>query len=458
MEKATIINEQQLQNIKQITEGALISLDAAGMGELLCALVLPLLALLIGILFSRWVSRRASDSINAKLLDFIAPLMAPFLATLFVMLAGFIFRHYEVKLFILPFVWKLTVAWFAIRLVAMMSSRQSAGWLIALVIVPITLMHLFDVWDPVTDALKEAKFTFGTAKLNAYGILKSAAAIIGLFWVAKFIVSATDTRLRRVRSLHVSNRVLIMKFFQIFLYFIAFLIGLQMLGVDLTAFSVLGGALGVGIGFGLQKIASNFISGIILLFEKSVSVDDLVMLADGTTGFIRQTAARYTLLETTDGREIFIPNEEFITQQVTTLTHTSKRGRVEIPVGVAYDSDLKLALDTLMEAALAHERCMADPAPAAFVTTFADSSINLVLYFWVENVADGRLGPKSDVMQHIVKLFNERGISIPYPHQVQIADAAMEARLEHIEQQLETLGRTAPAAAPKSKKKPASGE
>lgn len=440
-----IIDSAQVQELQEITETALISLDAAGIGELLCGFILPLAALLIGVLFNRWVDRRSSDSLHVKLLDFIAPLTAPALATIFVMLAGMFFRHYDVRLFILPFIWKLTVAWLAIRLVALMSSRQSAGWVIALVIAPITLMHLFDVWDIVVDALKGAKFTLGTAKLNAYGIVKSGLAIIALFWVAKFIVTAMDNRLRRVRSLHVSNRVLIMKFFQIFLYFIAFLIGLQMLGVDLTAFSVLGGALGVGIGFGLQKIASNFISGIILLFEKSVSVDDLVELADGTSGFIRQTAARYTLLETLDGKEIFIPNEEFITQQVTTLTHSSTRGRVEIQVGVAYNTDLDFALKTLIQAAATCERCLNDPAPLAFVTAFGDSAINLVLHFWVENVADGRMGPKSDVMIEIMRRFNENGIIIPYPHQVQIADPAFEDRFVQLEERLEALKPSTPA-------------
>lgn len=429
-------------DIAALSDHAANQLNAAGTWEIILAAALPLLALIIGQTVNRWIDRRPKESLYANFLDFIGPLISPALAVIFLMIAGFTMRYMEIDRHILPFIWKLCFAWFAIRLVAMMSSRQSAGWVIALVIIPITLLHLFNLWESVADTLEGIKFTMGKVKLNAFLILQSIGAIIVLFWFTGFLINATDKRLRRVRRLHTSNRVLIMKFFQILLYFIAFLMGLQIMGIDLTALSVLGGALGVGIGFGLQKIASNFISGIILLFEKSVSVDDLIELSDGTTGFIRQNAARYTMIELFDGRELFIPNEEFITQRIISYTHTTRRARIEIPVGVAYGSPVEKVRELLVEAAQSNPRCMDDPAPNAFLRGFGESSLDFTLYFWIEDVLDGKLAPTHEIMSEILRLFNENGISIPYPHQVQIADPALEERLGHIEEKIEAVGGT----------------
>lgn len=411
-------------DIDAVANHVVTSLHAASHVEIIAAVVLPILAIIIGQTINRWIDRKPKESISANIIDFMGSLLSPGLAVLFLMGAGFTMRFMEIELFVLPFVWKVAVAWFAIRFVTLMSTRQSAGWVIILVIIPITLLHLFGVWQPVTEALEGIKFTIGKVKLNVFLIIQSVGAIIGLFWVAGFIVRATDRRLRRVRNLHISNRVLIMKILQIVIYFIAFLLGLQFMGISLTVLGVLGGALGVGIGFGLQKIASNFISGIILLFEKSVSVDDLIQLEDGTTGFIRQNAARYTLLELSDGREMLIPNEEFITQRVTTLTHSSRRGRVEIPVGVGYDSNVDLVQKLLVEAAQSCPRCIDDPAPAAFLRGFGDSALNFSLFFWVEDVVEGRLAPTHEVMSAILKLFAKNNIEIPYPHQVQVEKEA----------------------------------
>jgi small-conductance mechanosensitive channel len=435
------------------------SLGAAGLVELVCVLVLPLLAMLLRMQVMRWINRNDGEGLRADIIEFIAMMSGPLFALLFVLLAQVGFHVADHPVFVLPLLLKICFAWLAIRGVMLLSSRQGAGWVIALVIIPITLLHLFDLYDPAVETLSDIQFSVGKAKFTAYGVLKSIIAVIALFWIAGLVVDATDNRMRRVRSLHVSNRVLIMKFFQIFLYFVAFMIGLQVLGVDLTALSVVGGALGVGIGFGLQKIASNFISGIILLFEKSVQVDDLIELADGTRGFIRQTAARYTRLEIADGREMFIPNEEFISQRVTTLTHSTRRSRITVQVGVAYGSNVDLVHDTLIEAAKSAPRCLEDPAPLAFLTTFADSSINFDLHFWLDDVTEGAAGPKHEVMKAILRLFTERGIDIPFPHQVQIGDPAMTERVAELEAELEkarAAAKAKPPAKPQaSRKKPA---
>lgn len=275
--------------------------------------------------------------------------------------------------------------------------------------------HLGGLWGTISGTLSEVKFSIGHIELNLFLIFKGLLVVFVLQWIASALLRRADRRLRRLQNMRASNRTLIMKMLTIGLYFLICAVGLQSIGVDLTALSVLGGALGVGIGFGLQKIASNFISGIILLFEKSIEVDDLIELADGTIGFVRQTYARYTLMEAYDGREILIPNEEFITQRVTTWTHSNRRVRIEILVGVAYDSDLELAMKLALEAARTHPQCLKDPAADVFVNMFADSSITLQVLFWMDNVTDGKLRVRSDVMQAILQQFRAYGIAIPFP-------------------------------------------
>ncbi|MFM9889366.1 MAG: mechanosensitive ion channel family protein [Rickettsiales bacterium] len=275
--------------------------------------------------------------------------------------------------------------------------------------------HLDGAWGTVFDTLSDVKFSIGHVDLNLFLILKGLVIVFVLQWLVSSLLRRAERRLHNLKNMRASDRTLIMKMLTIGLYFLICVVGLQSIGVDLTALSVLGGALGVGIGFGLQKIASNFISGIILLFEKSIEVDDLIEMTDGTIGFVRQTYARYTLMEAYDGREILIPNEEFITQRVITWTHTSRRVRIEVLVGVAYDSDLDLVEKLVLDAARSHPQCLSDPEPNFFVTAFGESSINLQLFFWIDNITDGKLCAKSDVMRAIVKSFREHGVSIPFP-------------------------------------------
>ncbi|MES2983763.1 MAG: mechanosensitive ion channel domain-containing protein [Pseudomonadota bacterium] len=392
-------------------------LDASSLLELVCALAIPLLAMLIGLHVNRFIDRRPHTTLGLKIIDFTAPLVSPLLAIAMCFGALMTFKYMETATHVLPFVLKLTVAWLAVRIVVLMSSRQSAGWLIVCIVIPITMLHLFGLWDITLETLSALSFSIGTVTLNVYLILKGIAAIFVLQWLASFSIRMVDNRLRRIRDMRASNRLLILKICQIALYCFVFVFGMQLLGISLTALSVFGGALGVGLGFGLQKIASNFISGIILLFEKSIEVGDLIELADGTTGFIRQTNARYTLLEAPDGREVLIPNEEFISQRVVTWTHSDKRARVEIIISVAYDSDMEQVRQLMIDAANAHPKRKNDREPICSLTAFGNSGVELRLYFWIIDVTDGRQEPRSEVMQAILKSFKAHGIVIPYPQQ-----------------------------------------
>ncbi len=218
-----------------------------------------------------------------------------------------------------------------------------------------------------------------------------------------------------IKGVKAGNKEILNKAFQILFYFLAFIISLDVLGIDLKTLTIFGGAVGIGIGFGLQKITSNFISGIILLFEKSVRNNDLVELADGVFGYVRHTGARYTLIETFEGREVMIPNEDFITNRVVNWTYKNKEARIRLDVGVSYDSDIEKARDLILEAAKEHPRCVTVPKPQCFLREFADSSVSFLLFFWVADVTKGRFETQSDVMRAIWKKFKENNITIPFP-------------------------------------------
>lgn len=298
---------------------------------------------------------------------------------------------------------------------------KPSGWIAKLLLVIFVIaffsLDQVDELRPVKKFLESAllTFEFGDTKVSAYLIVKGLIATVILFWLTGIISEFGETRIKSISGIRASNKALIVKIFQIAVYFVAFIFILDVLGIDLTALAIFSGAVGIGIGFGLQKITSNFISGIILLFEKSVEEGDLVELSGGTYGFVRQTGARYTLIESFDGKEEMIPNEDFITNRVTNWTFTNPKGRVEILIGVSYNSDIEFARELILQAATENERCSKDPAPQCYLREFADSSVNFLLYFWVDDVTEGRFEPQSDVMRAIWRKFKEHNIEIPFP-------------------------------------------
>lgn len=279
------------------------------------------------------------------------------------------------------------------------------------------LNPILDAVNPAIEWLDSAELTykFGGVKLTPYKVIKGLTLVIVFVWIAGLVLSLGERYINRITSIHTSHRLLLVKIFQVIVYFIAVMAALNAVGIDLTALAVFSGALGIGIGFGLQKITSNFISGLILLMEQSVRVGDLVQMDNGLEGFVRSTGARHSVLETYDGREVMIPNEDFITSRVINYTYSNTLARVEITVGVAYGSDARLVQKLMLEAATNHPLCSKAKDPFCVLTNFGESALDFVLYFWIDDVNEGRLSPKHDVMLAIMDSFAEHGISIPFP-------------------------------------------
>ena len=271
--------------------------------------------------------------------------------------------------------------------------------------------------DPAREVLESdtLAFTVGDFRITAYDVARAIVVLALVYWIAALAAGLLDRRIRALDRIKAGTRSLISQILRMAIYVVAALITLDVVGLDLTALTVFGGALGIGLGFGLQKVASNFVSGLILMIERSIEEGDLVELPDGTTGFVRRSSGRYMLLETFDGREILVPNEDLITGRVINWTLNNTRGRVDIQIGVAYGTDLHLARELMLTAAKNHPSCLGDPAPLCVVRNFGDSAIEFLLYFWVGDITVGRLVPKSDVMFAVVDAFKEHGVTIPFP-------------------------------------------
>jgi small-conductance mechanosensitive channel len=218
----------------------------------------------------------------------------------------------------------------------------------------------------------------------------------------------------RATSLQINLRVMFSKLIQILLLLAALLIALPSVGIDLTVLSVFGGMLGVGIGFGLQKIAANYISGFIILLDRSVSIGDLITIGEHT-GTLTKMTARYIVVRSLGGLEAIIPNETIITSTVVNHSYSDRRVRVALPVQVAYTTDLDAACAAMVNAAKDNPRVLQDPAPGTLIVAFADSGINLELGVWVDDADQGTASLRSDLYAGIWRAFRQLGIEIPYP-------------------------------------------
>jgi len=279
-------------------------------------------------------------------------------------------------------------------------------------------LSTLNILSPTIQYLDKLSFSFGDVRISIYLVIRAFVVLAMVFWISGIISKNGKKYFESKKNILPSTKSIISKFIDITIYFFIFIVTLKTFGVDLTAFAVLGGAIGVGIGFGLQKIASNFISGIILLFEKSIETGDIVEIEGSIYGTIKRFSGRYTLIECFDGKEIMMPNEDFIISRVINWTYSNKRARIKLELGVAYDSDLEKVIEIMVKCAKDHPRTInnnPDIEVGCYLKEFGDSSVNFDLYFWVNDINDGLFSPRSDVYMEIWKEFKKHNISIPFP-------------------------------------------
>ncbi|MGN7439189.1 MAG: mechanosensitive ion channel family protein [Alcanivorax sp.] len=313
---------------------------------------------------------------------------------------------------------KVLAAWIVIRLLAQFIDNNAVRNVFAFGIWSVAALSIFGVLGTATAVLDSAAFTMGDFRLSLLSVIKSVFYLFILLYFATFVSSFAERRVLKSTSLTRSSQVLVAKIIRVLLIVIALLIGITSSGIDLSLFAVFGGAVGLGVGFGLQKGVSNLFSGMLLLVDRSIEPGDVIEIPEiGTFGWVNHMAARYTEIVTRDNKSFLIPNEDFITQRVVNWSHGNSLIRIEVQFGVHYDSDPH-AVKALAEdaAANAHERICEDPAPVCHLTEFGDSSLNFKLRFWIQDAERGVTNMRGAVMLALWDAFKDNNIEIPYPH------------------------------------------
>ena len=379
------------------------------------------LALLIARLTRGMLDKHTGHPIAGRPIRIVLPLWMPLIWAVLQWLSLSAIAMLEFPDGLLNAVTSLLFAWIAIRLASQLVRNPIFANLFVWTVWIIAALNILDWLDPTIAVLRNAVLiqlspdSDGTSNdISVYTIVTWTLALVVLLSIAIYLSGFLEARIRTIRTLSPSLQVLFIKSLKIVLISLAIIIAINSVGIDLTALAVFGGALGVGIGFGLQRTVSNLISGVILLVDKSIKPGDVIAVA-GTYGWVTALGGRYVSVVTRDGVEHLIPNELLISERVENWTHTHSRTRLKVDVGVHYRSDLHKAIALCLEAAAETERVLADPDPKCLLVEFGDSSINLQLRFWIADAHNGVQNVKSAILLRIWDKFREGGVEIPYP-------------------------------------------
>lgn len=362
---------------------------------------------------SDWPGRVKRIAHNVRKLLF--PLIT--LTTLFLMTKVASSDLIGVNVSLINGIMKVIFAWIVIRVMVQFIDNNAARNIFATAIWSVAALSIFGQLENATETLDSFGFTIGDFRLSALAVIKGGFYLFALLYFATFVSSFAERRVLKITGLTRSSQVLIAKIVRVVLIVIALIIGITSAGIDLSLFAVFGGAIGLGIGFGLQKGISNLFSGILLLTDRSIKPGDVIELENGTFGWVNNMAARYTEIVTRDNKSFLIPNEEFITQRVVNWSHGNSLIRLQVEFGVHYDSnphDVKRIAEEAI--ANAHDRICKSPPPVCHLTEFADSSLNFKLRFWIKDAEKGVTNIRGEAMLALWDAFKENNIEIPYPH------------------------------------------
>lgn len=311
---------------------------------------------------------------------------------------------------------KVLLAWIVIRISLQFIENSLVRNIFAVGIWLVAALSIFGFLEHTTRTLDAIGFNIGDLRLSALAVVKAAFSIFILLYLASFASQFAEKRILKITSLRRSSRVLIAKITRITLIVFALLIAVTSAGIDLSLFAVFSGAIGLGIGFGLQKVVSNLFSGLLLLMDKSIEPGDVLELESGMFGWVDHMGARYTEVITRDNKSYLIPNEDFITQRVVNWSHGNTLIRQQVLFGVDYKADPHLVKKIAEAAAAIPERVVEDPPAVCWLVEFGDSSLNFSLRFWIKDAEQGVTNVKGEVMMALWDAFKEHGIEIPYPH------------------------------------------
>ncbi len=355
-----------------------------------------------------------ADALVAPLLRKLRANAWPGVAGLLLLLADAVADHFGLPHQVLAIASAIALAWVVAHVASALLRnrllRRLAAWSIWLMAV----LHAIGLLHTARVFLDEIALNIGHTRISLLLVLKGLALFVLLFQAARLTSSLLDDRLHGTDGISPSAQTLLSKGARFGMYVLALAITLSSVGVDLTTLTVFSGAVGVGVGFGLQKIFSNLVSGVILLVDKSLKPGDVIEVG-GVQGRIAQINARYASIETLDGKAYLIPNESLISNEVINLSYSNSQQLLKAEVGVAYGGDPRQAMALMERAAKSVPRVLKDPAPAARLAAFGDSSVNLFVGFWIDDPENGTANVRSDVLLAIWDAFQQAGIQIPFP-------------------------------------------
>jgi small-conductance mechanosensitive channel len=349
-------------------------------------------------------------------------LVLPLAALIFVLTGRWVLAHFQPNLSLLNLAVPLLTAMAIIRFVVhlqrlvlapgglLATFERTIGWLVWIGFA----LHVLGLAPDILEFFDGIDFKTGGHRISLLLIGEAVVWVIIALLLALWVGRLLEERLMSAHGMDMTLRVMLTKLVRALLVLLAVLIVLPVVGIDLTALSVFGGALGVGLGFGLQKIASNYISGFIILLDRSVTIGDLVTI-EKHTGKLSKMTARYVVVRALDGTEAIIPNETVITSTVINQSYTDRKVAIAMSVQVSYDADLDLAMRLMVEVGRRNARVLADPPPAVLIKAFADNGIELELAVWVEDPEQGKTNLRSDIYYGIWREFKAHGIVIPFP-------------------------------------------
>jgi small-conductance mechanosensitive channel len=382
-----------------------------------------IVALLMAYLIARPLRKRLQrlldaqtwhDRVPGRLIRIFLPLLLFFFAILLLRVGSETFAGYKLPTALIDTSARLLTAWLIIRLTTGMLKDSNWSRILSVAAWLIAALHILNLLIPVINLLDQLAIDLGGVRISLLLLIKGVIVFTVLLKIASNGSSLLEKRILSFEELTPSVQVLLSKALKITLLAVAVIVALSSLGINLSAFAFIGGAIGVGIGFGLQKVVSNLVSGIILLLDRSIKPGDVIEIGS-TYGRIQSLGARYVSVATRDKNEYLIPNEDLITTQVINWSFSDKLVRLKIVVGVSYDSDIHMVMRLMVEAAATIPRVLANPQPVCQLKNFGDSSVDMELRIWIDDPENGISNVSSAVRVAVWDAFKEHGIEIPYP-------------------------------------------
>jgi small-conductance mechanosensitive channel len=362
----------------------------------------------------RFGRKHSLERVTVKIIKNLTPLTLPAIWLVLQWVAFLVANQAEWPHDLMRITVSLLTAWIIIALSSGLIRDPAWSKAVAVTAWAIAALSIVDLLDDTATLLDGLAITLGGLRISALLVIKGVLSLVILLWAATICSRVMERRITQVSNLTPAIQVLFVKLLKIVLVTIAIVVALSSVGIDLTAFAVFGGAIGVGIGFGLQKIVSNLISGVIILLDKSIKPGDVISVGE-TFGWINSLGARYASIVTRDGTEWLVPNEDLITQQVVNWSYSNEQVRLKIPIGISYNSDPKKAIELCFEAAQESKRILKEPKTNVLMKGFGDSSVDLEMRIWINDPQNGVSNIKSEVLLNVWDKFHEHGIEIPYP-------------------------------------------